>query len=440
MPRKSSVAGVPGLEVRALTAGPRHHFFGYYDKRPWNARGTRILAHEVAIYDRPPQSDDEALVGIIDVGDQHRFEPIGRTRAWNFQQGAMLQWLGPDFERHAVFNRRDDDALVGIVINLETGAERRLDRPIAALSPDGRWALSLNFARLADVRPGYGYAGLTDPWHREPCPIDDGIYLIDVVSGRSRLILSLDQITRHDAPSAPPNVKQWVNALLFNHRSNRFCFVHRWRRTDGGFVSRLLTANRDGTGLYCLSNSGMISHYDWRNANQLLAWARKGTTAARTGDDALGRLPSLGKHRLLQRPPGSWLLRLARRSGAVGWTRRHVLGDRFILFTDQTRVTENVGLGVLVEDGHCSYSPDGRWVLMDTYPHEDNQRTLLVYDTRQSKVHVVGRFYSDPRLVDQLRCDLHARWSGDGRSVCFDSTHDGSRQIYSVDVTPIVRG
>ncbi len=44
--------------VHAVTRGPKHHFFGYYDKSPWNRRGHRILAHEVPFNDRPPNKDD----------------------------------------------------------------------------------------------------------------------------------------------------------------------------------------------------------------------------------------------------------------------------------------------------------------------------------------------------------------------------------------------
>ena len=73
---------------------------------------------------------------------------------------------------------------------------RRLPRPVYAISHDGRQALSLNFARLHHQRPGYGYAGLPDPWLDLPEPEDDGIYQMDLESGESRLILSVAQAAR----------------------------------------------------------------------------------------------------------------------------------------------------------------------------------------------------------------------------------------------------
>jgi len=40
----------------------------------------------------------------------------------------------------------------------------------------------------------------------------------------------------------------------------------------------------------------------------------------------------------------------------------------------------------------------------------------------------------------RLRCDLHPRWSRDSKKVSIDSAHEGSRQIYVLDVEKIVAG
>jgi hypothetical protein len=178
----------------------------------------------------------------------------------------------------------------------------------------------------------------------------------------------------------------------------------------------------------------MVSHFDWRDDRRLLAWARTGRPGGGGGGSRLVRLAG---SRPFRRPPLSWGLRLARRLGAVGWTRQRLVGDRFLLFTDGTGDVEPVGLGQLVEDGHCSYAPDGRWILMDTYPHEDRMRTLLLYDPRARRRVDVGRFHSRD-LPEEIRCDLHAKWDREGRRVCIDSTHEGARQVYVLDVGAIV--
>lgn len=422
-------------EVQAVTRGPKRHFFGYYEKCPWDAGGMRMLAHEVDFDERPPEPDDEAVVGIVRLDDNKRFEPIGETLAWNFQQGAMLQWVGPDATRFVLYNVRNEDRFASTIFDTRTGERHHLSRPVAAVSRDGRFALSLNFARLADMRPGYGYVGPPDPWADVSSPEDDGIYLMDLKNGESRQILSTESIVSFGENSPGVGRKHWVNHTLFNPDGTRFSFLHRWEAANGGFSSRLFTADIDGGRLYCLSDGGMVSHHDWLNPGQMLAWARKSQNLGDTGKSNLIRL---GTSSILSVPPMSWAMRFARTVGAVGWVRQRVVGDRFILFTDQTGTADDIGVGILKEDGHCLYSPDGRWILMDTYPHEDHHRILLLFKSDEQRVIEIGRFYSRPDLAGEIRCDLHARWNRGGNKICIDSSHEGGRQMYTLDVAGIV--
>jgi Tol biopolymer transport system component len=50
----------------------------------------------------------------------------------------------------------------------------------------------------------------------------------------------------------------------------------------------------------------------------------------------------------------------------------------------------------------------------------------------------IGRFYAPKELDGEIRCDLHPRWTRDGKTVSIDSVHEGSRQVYVLDVTPVV--
>ena len=100
-----------------------------------------------------------------------------------------------------------------------------------------------------------------------------------------------------------------------------------------------------------------------------------------------------------------------------------------------------VGAGVLVENGHMSFSPvDTRWLLSDTYPDDrTHERFLFLYDMHTGERHDLGSFYASPDLSKENRCDLHPRWSRDGRQVCIDSVHEHQRQMYVLDVSGIVQ-
>jgi len=379
------------VPVRAVTTGPRHHFFGYYDKSPWDATGRYMLALEAPFADREPGPDDRATVGVIDLEADCLLYPLAETTAWNWQQGAMLQWLPGATDRLIIFNDRRDDGFISVIMNIRNAEVRVLPRPIYAISRDGSRALTPNFARLADLRPGYGYAGLADPWRDNPQPADDGIYEMDLATGESRLIISIAQVAGLARDQTMARRHHWFNHLLFNPDDSRFVFLHRWQRAAGGRYTRMFTAAPDGSGIFCVSDHEMVSHFDWRDERQILAWAR-----------------------------------------------RREVGDRFFLFTDQSTKFEVVGEGVLTADGHCSYSPDGEWILTDTYPDQENMRRLMLYRPDENRRVDLGRFFSPPELQGPIRCDLHPRWSRDGRQVCMDSAHEGTRQMYVVEVAEVV--
>lgn len=52
--------------------------------------------------------------------------------------------------------------------------------PTGDVGLGGKLGLGLNFARIAGTRPGYGYAGLPDPFQDELHPARDGVYGIDM--------------------------------------------------------------------------------------------------------------------------------------------------------------------------------------------------------------------------------------------------------------------
>ena len=91
------------------------------------------------------------------------------------------------------------------------------------------------------------------------------------------------------------------------------------------------------------------------------------------------------------------------------------------------------------EDGHASFSPDGKWIVCDTYPMGHERLSgLLLYNPSSDRKVLLGRFHSEPLFTGDIRCDLHPRWSPDGKTITFDAVHEGRRQIYAVDVSPFV--
>jgi len=379
------------FKLTRVTKPPLHHFFGYYDKSPWSMDEQYILCLETEFMERPPRPEDKAAICLIDA-EELGLRRLAYTSAWNWQQGCMLQWLPGKEDRTIIYNDRVEDRFVSVVINVDTGDRWTLPSPIYTLSPDGRYALSLNFARLNDTRPGYGYCGIRDPWYGEKAPEKDGIYLVDLRGGSCDLIVSLAEIASFSPQPSFQGAKHWFNHLLFNPSGDRFVFLHRWSRPGGRRMTRMFTADKNGDDICCLVDSGLVSHFDWLDNRHVLAWCL---------------VPERG--------------------------------EGFFLVEDLTGSAEPVGEGVLTVDGHCSFSPDRRWILTDTYPDAQGYRRLMMCRVETGELIVIGRFYSLPKLQGEIRCDLHPRWSRDGGKVCVDSTHEGSRQMYVIDVSSVAK-
>lgn len=386
----ADIQAAHGVTVRRVTSGPASHFFGYYDMPSWDASGRYLLTQRVNLDVEIPSADDSATIGTVDLENACRFREVATTRTWSWQQGAMLHWLPRLSPTTIVYN----DRYVARVAEIDSGASRVLDRPIAAVSHDQRRALSLNFARLR-VRPEVGYPGLPDPWEGIDHPKDDGIYLVDMYSGAAELAASLAEIASVRPHPSMHGAINWVNHLIFSPDDAHAMFVHRWWPPGAPRYRTRFMLLRIEDGSVREIWRTRASHMCWRSSTEILFSA----IPADVPDDPESRSGQMG----------FWLLDLTS-------------GD-----------AHEVGRALLPPDGHCSYRPGGRFVLMDTQPDANRLCRLLVYDEVTERALELGRFHSPPRYAGPVRCDLHPRWSRDGRQVCIDSVHEGSRQMYVID-------
>ena len=407
-----------------------HYFFGYYDKQPWDMSGDCILAHRTTFLDHFPNPDDRAEIGFISLEEGQRFVKLIETAAWNWQQGAQLQWLAnghTDSER-IVFNDRQDDGLVGVILDPESGERRVINRPIYTVDRSGRWALSLNYARLFATRMDYGIAGLDDPWRDVACPADDGVYRVDLDNGACELIVSTADAAAANTSPLGASAKHWVNHMMFNPSGDRFCFLHRFWRDDGILHSRLFTADLNGGNLRLLFE-GMVSHYCWKDETTILAWAGKRKILG-GGNGKVNPLATVARRCL---KPIYYAM------GKPRILMQKVVGDSYHLIEDSPRGSvERFAFGDLTTDGHCTLSPDGQWMLTDGYTDSQNCLPLFLYHMETSEMVEVGRFPTPKNLDGPTRVDLHPRFNRDGTKICIDSAMDGTRQMYVIDVSKIV--
>lgn len=380
--------------VRTITRGPKHHWFAYYDKLQFDPSARYCLSNAVDFEHRSPTADDSIEVGMVDLQDGDRWISLGRSRSWGWQQGCMLQWV-PGSDSLVVYNDRGADGHVAHVLDVASGQKTTLPRAIYSLSPVGKYAVTTDFARINDLRPGYGYAGVADRWADQRTPRDVGVERIDLETGEVKMLVSTADIIDVPYGDGFGDGKHWFNHLLVSPDGKRTIFLHRWRTEPGRWATRMFTIGLDGSDLREINpGAGMVSHFIWRDPEHILAW-----------------------------------------------TRHPSAGDAFYLMEDREGgKLEPVGADVMTRDGHCTYLPGNRWIVNDSYPtRNDPTQEVYLYEVASGRRVSLGKFAAPPEYRGEWRCDTHPRHSPDGRLLCFDSPHGGQgRQMHLIDISAIV--
>lgn len=357
------------------------YFFGYYDKSPWDISGRFMLCLKVKSTYKSVAPDEEAKIILIDTKDHNSITEIGTTRTWNVQQGCMLQWLGPDYKSRIIYNDYKDGHYCSVIKNVFNGKERIIDYPVYSVSSDGKFALTLDFSRLHRLRPGYGYFNLPDQYANHKLPDDYCIWKVDLEENIMIPLVKYIDLNTFEHRNEMDHAEHKVNHIMLSPDNQRFMVLHRWYK-NGKKFTRLITMNIDGSDKYNLSDDDMVSHCCWKDNDFILGFENK-----------------------KEEGPGYYLMK------------------------DRTKEYKRLWPKI-DNDGHPSYSPNLKHVLIDSYPNGKRISSVRVMREDDDNGEILAKVYSPFKYDNDLRCDLHPRWSRDGRKICFDSVFEGKRRMY----------
>ena len=247
-------------------------FFGYYNIYPFN-RKSGLLWCETS--ENNIRGSKYSTVDIIHYNSiSEKKQVVTKSKAWNWQQGCMLQWFA-NSDHKIIYNNysEKDKDYYSEIFDLKLNKRKSLCKPIYSVSSDGSFALTLNFDRYTIMRPSYGY------FRKQnidlPSDSKDGIWFIDIEKNKSKLILSLDKLKNFEPDPTMVDSKHKVNHIDIAPDGKRFMFLHRWVGPQGRF-HRLFTANcKDGKDLFLLAGIDLVSHNCWMtDSKNIISFSR----------------------------------------------------------------------------------------------------------------------------------------------------------------------
>ena len=362
----------------------RESFFGYYDKSPENRTGEYVIFHTSPFpTTKKPALSQPITIVLYDLQKKTVLRSWN-SFAYNWQQGSKIQWID-DYK--FIFNDYDplENKFVAKLIDVAKDCTVSM-YPFPVYDVYKNVVLSLNFSRLALLRPDYGYINVKPIIDLKDVD-SDGIYKGDLANSSFGLFLSLRKIMNLHYDPVFESAIHKVNHILFSPDGEYFIFLHRYF-LNGRKYDRLILSNIQTGALTLLSDHEMVSHCFWLSTSQIIAYMR-----------------------------------------------RYDHGDGYYIIDIHTKKIEKIlnpdmnNMG----DGHPNVY--GNWVVFDTYPDRARHKHLWVYNLQTEQLTEIGSFYESLKYYEQTRCDLHPRWNYNGTRIYFDSVHEGMRKLYFINFT-----
>ena len=396
------------------------NWFGYYNYDTLNNNQSLMLCNRIDEDGHAPRRGQKIEIGYYSLND-NVWHKVSESDSWNWQQGAMAQWLPDD---RIIFNFSENNRLKSKIIDIHTGDERVLDYPIYGITPDGRTSITIEMERSYWCR-AYHYLSVVNPQMDGNILKGDGVFSLNLCTGRRKLIIPIEDIIATDPQPDFPDMKHWVEHVMINQDGTRFCFLHRFSPVFDVnlYQTRLFIADIDGANLRLISgwDKTDLSHFGW-NREDFAIYTVENNNVAKTYK-ALAQSSSSARASVRQQ-----LFKILARTAKIlpSSLRKALKGGKsyysYYHCDNQGEYSKKlvIGGGVLNIDGHPSFTDDGRYMITDTYPDAHGYQHLMVYDLETRRMLELGRFNAYYHKTP-ASCDLHPKLCRDNNFIAVDT-------------------
>lgn len=361
-------------------------FFGYYDKSPEEHASGLVVAHITCMSTKKkPSAETSVDIVVCDICGKN-LKKVGSSSSYNWQQGTRAHWIGDGL---LMYNRFLDGKYEACLCSVRDGCEiRRFPMPVQD-SFGSDFFLSVNYSRIMSLRPDYGYRNMQPMTKHQLIDLaNDGIWKVDIRSGEVKMLHELSDIVAHERKPKFVECLHKVNHLMISPDGKKIIFIHRWY-DNGRRYDRLLLS--DFRSLKTLADNSMVSHMCWVDNDTLF-----------------------------------------------GYFRNDEKDGFYFIDVSTGKIWECKPLTALQNgDGHPSSYKE--WIVVDTYPDKSRMQHLYLYNRKNNEVHHLLEVYHGLGYNGETRCDLHPRFSSDGRRIFFDSVFKGQRRLCHIDVSKLIK-
>lgn len=401
------------VPIWCLTPHKGNVIHRFFDTSPLSPSGKFVALLRLPDREEFPRPGDRAEVVLIDT-ETGEERVVWETAGWEYQLGANINWGADDSQ--LLFNDVDTATWTPFAVVLDpiSGASRKLERCVYHVSPDGRYALSADLRAMRRTQWGYGVMVPDQlvPEHFGPSP-DDGVYLTDIATGKSRLLISAREAVERTMTAE--RRREYEASEVYNFHTKwspdgtRLMFSLRFYPKTGGMfdaMSKLWRALRfdvftirpDGSELY-----NAIPASEWDKSGHHTNWTR----------DSRGLTMNLGIYR-----QG---LRFCQ-CGYDGSNLRPI--------------------GEFTGSGHPSFHHNGRWGITDCYIQEcftapDRSIPIRLIDLETNTERALTRVdITTPGLAKSynFRLDPHPVWCDNDNFLIFNAMENGARRVFLADM------
>ena len=405
-------------------------WFGYYNYDTLNDNQTKLLCGRSMVDGVNPSKYISIELGYYDI-PSGLWHHIGESDSWNWQQGAMLQWLdNENGKEKVIYNCSKNGHLISRIHNLKTGENRDIDWPIYGITPDGKKSITLDLERSYWCR-AYHYQSVANYKKDGRVYEDDGIYEIDLDNNTKKTIITIQDIINTDYRPYFAEQKHWLEHIMISPSGKRFCFLHRFSPINNimSYETRLFIANIDGSDLQCINGWDRVqwSHFGWCGDESFTIYTCYPSRLKTFPTNVIltrERFSIKEISKIIIRKSISYLPHKL----AVSLGSAHSSYQFYSYCNNMFKLQYDIAPKQSRIDGHPSFTSDGSFMITDTYGDKQSWQSLYLYDLKTKKSITLARFFAFYNKK-AASCDLHPKLCVNNNYIVVDTAYNDKHHM-----------